>query len=372
VGKADLTLRAKKIEQTAFAYYPVRDLELTAGVHGDPATALSIRAQLTNAGAGTKFELSGELDQRAEPGADAVVGRQSLALDGRIEQSLDALTGAPDRLRARGKVSVPFRVESGDLQLFQTSATLNLDGVSVELPADGIAVSDVNGSLPVVQEIVLGPDGAEMVGSGARGVYPQVRFGDQSPFLGGEDFLSIGGLRVGEKRYGPLAGNARVDRDVVALDQLELTALGGKITGQVLALVRGKDTRIDFRGKVTGVRPTAGDERLDASAAIGMTPYRLGLEGRIEIVRISKRHLLDLLDVWDPYHADVSANRVRLGLKVGYPKQVRLHFAHGFASLAVELGGLASAVRIDEIKGIPIGPAMARFLAPVLSEEKSR
>jgi hypothetical protein len=144
VGKADLTLRAKKIEQTAFAYYPVRDLELTAGVHGDPATALSIRAQLTNAGAGTKFELSGELDQRAEPGADAVVGRQSLALDGRIEQSLDALTGAPDRLRARGKVSVPFRVESGDLQLFQTSATLNLDGVSVELPADGIAVSDVN------------------------------------------------------------------------------------------------------------------------------------------------------------------------------------------------------------------------------------
>jgi translocation and assembly module TamB len=61
---------------------------------------------------------------------------------------------------------------------------------------------------------------------------------------------------------------------------------------------------------------------------------------------------------------------VRLGLKIGYPKRVRLHFAHGFASLAVELGGLAGAVRIDEIKGIPIGPAMARFLAPVLAEEK--
>jgi translocation and assembly module TamB len=70
--------------------------------------------------------------------------------------------------------------------------------------------------------------------------------------------------------------------------------------------------------------------------------------------------------VWDPYRADVSANRVRLGLKVGYPKQVRLHFLHGFASLAVQLGGLAGAVRIDEIRGVPIGPALARFLAPVL------
>ena len=29
------------------------------------------------------------------------------------------------------------------------------------------------------------------------------------------------------------------------------------------------------------------------------------------------------------------------GLTFGYPKQVRLHFLHGFASLGVELGGLA-------------------------------
>jgi translocation and assembly module TamB len=59
-------------------------------------------------------------------------------------------------------------------------------------------------------------------------------------------------------------------------------------------------------------------------------------------------------------------NRVRLGLKVGYPKQVRLSFQHGFAGLAVELGGLAAAVRIDEIRGIPLGPALSRWLAPVL------
>ena len=132
--------------------------------------------------------------------------------------------------------------------------------------------------------------------------------------------------------------------------------------------VRGQDTRLGFRGKVTGVRPSSGTERLDANAAVTLMPYRLGLEGRVEIVRISKKHLLDLLEIYDPYHADVAANRVRLGLKFGYPKQVRLHFVRGFASLAVVLGGLAGAVRIDEIKGIPLGPSLATWLAPVLEE----
>jgi hypothetical protein len=62
----------------------------------------------------------------------------------------------------------------------------------------------------------------------------------------------------------------------------------------------------------------------------------------------------------------VAVNRVRLALLAGYPKQVRLQFASGFAALGIELGGLAGLVRIDELRGLPIGPALARYLAPVL------
>jgi translocation and assembly module TamB len=262
---------------------------------------------------------------------------------------------------------VPFRVESGDLQLFHARAVLKLAGVSVALPQDQMSISGVDGELPVVEEIVMGPEGAQMVGHGERGIYPQQRFSDQQPFLGNANFLSIAAVQVGEVGFGPAAANARVDRDVISLDQMEVTALDGKITGQCLVELRGKDTSVAFRGKVTGIRPGRGDrDRLDAHAALTMSPYRLKLDGRVEIVRIAKGHLLKLLDAWDPYHADVAANRVRLGLNLGYPKQVRLHFLHGFASMAIQLGGLAGAVRIDEISGIPIGPAMARFLAPVL------
>jgi translocation and assembly module TamB len=370
-GRADarLAVRVGSLKQSAFAAYPVENLAIDALVKGDPKADLSFEATVDNAGAGTKIAVTGQTDQRVQAALDAVPGRRSLGVDGKIEQRLDALDAAPELIRARGRVEIPFRVESGDLVLFNTRATVKLDGVSVELPGSKLAVRDVQGELPVFEEIVMGPNGAEMVGRGERGVYPQLRFSDQQPFLGSADYLSIGEVTYGTTRLGPLAGNMRLDRDVLALDQLEMAALGGKITGQALVEVRGPDTRVAFRGKVTGVRPSSGraqGDRLDANAAFTIAPYRLGLEGRVEIVEIGKAHLLDLLDLWDPYHTDVAANRVRLGLKLGYPKQVRLKFLHGFASFAVELGGLAAAVRIDEIKGIPIGPALARFLAPLL------
>jgi translocation and assembly module TamB len=341
---------------------------LTVQLSGDLDAALTMHAKLVNPAAGTSFDLNGQLDRRAVAAADAVPGRRSLTLDGKLDQSLGELDGAPDVLRARGRISVPFTVESGDLALFRTTAVVHLDDVTVELPGKKLRVVGARGQIPVVQELVRGPAGLAPVGRGERGLYPQLRFSDQQPFLGVEDYLTVAELHVGDASYGPLAGNVRLDRDVLALDQLELSALGGTITGQCLVEVGGRDTRLSFRGKVTGLHPSSGDDVLDANAALTLVPYRLGLEGRVEIVRIGKQHLYDLLDLYDPYGADVSANRVRLGLKFGYPKQVRLHFLHGFASLAVDLGGLAGAVRIDEIQGIPIGPALARWLAPVLEE----
>jgi hypothetical protein len=160
---------------------------------------------------------------------------------------------------------------------------------------------------------------------------------------------------------------------VIALDQLELAALDGKITGQCVAELRGLDTRLMFRGKLTGLRAPApgakgagAREPFDANLALALTPYRYALEGRTEIVRIGRDHLRALLDLWDPFHADVAANRVRMALLAGYPKQVRLAFESGFASLAIELGGVAGVVRIDELRGLPIGPALAYWLAPLL------
>jgi hypothetical protein len=64
-------------------------------------------------------------------------------------------------------------------------------------------------------------------------------------------------------------------------------------------------------------------------------------------------------------------NRVRLGLKFGYPKFVLLKFNDGLMDAKVDLGGLAGAIRIDEIKGIPVTPFMEQYVQPYIERISS-
>jgi hypothetical protein len=71
----------------------------------------------------------------------------------------------------------------------------------------------------------------------------------------------------------------------------------------------------------------------------------------------------------DPTHVDPAINRIRTALLVGYPDRLRLVFDHGFASARLELGGLARFISISEIRGIPMGPIVDKFLNPILDSE---
>jgi translocation and assembly module TamB len=86
----------------------------------------------------------------------------------------------------------------------------------------------------------------------------------------------------------------------------------------------------------------------------------------VQLVRASRSHVLDILDVLDPYHEMVTANRVRGALALGYPKFVRFFLHDGAVDSKVELGGLAQLVRIDEIRAVPLGPILQRYVAPTL------
>jgi translocation and assembly module TamB len=107
---------------------------------------------------------------------------------------------------------------------------------------------------------------------------------------------------------------------------------------------------------------------LDANATLMLAMEPLSLDGRIQVVRIGQQHLLDMLDVVDPYQENVNMNRARMGLQVGYPEFLRLKMKDGFLAIKLKLGGAASAIRLDEIKGIALGPFLNTYVAPALSE----
>jgi len=86
------------------------------------------------------------------------------------------------------------------------------------------------------------------------------------------------------------------------------------------------------------------------------------------LTRASRSHVLDILNVLDPFRESANANRVRAALAVGYPKFVRFKLHDGTVDAKIELGGIAQLVRIGEIKAVPLGPLLQRYVAPTVTQ----
>jgi translocation and assembly module TamB len=141
----------------------------------------------------------------------------------------------------------------------------------------------------------------------------------------------------------------------------------GQIVGQVRVAYREGDPLVRMRLNATGLRAGATRDVFDANAALSFVPKAMTLDGKVQLVRVSRAHLLGILDVIDPFHESAGANRVRNGLTLGYPKFVRFQLHDGAVDTKVDLGGLASVVRIDEIRAVPLGPILQRYVVPTLS-----
>jgi len=385
-GRADAELRVARVQSALLGPYPVSDLVATLRGRSEVRGHVTLESlQLDNPGGGTHLDLAGGVDltrlgaavptvaaPSAPPSDDddaEIPGRRAFALRGTLAQRLDALTAAPGKLRARGRLELPLAVESGDLSLFRVDGAVRLAGVAVALPAARLDLDGVDGELPFVEELrPFAAAGARRVGDVRIGPFARLRFADQLPFMSERHFLSIKKIRAGDVEIGPLAANARIDHNLVAVDQLEAELRGGKVTGQLVVDVRPGDPQLALTANVSGVRPsTRDDDPLDATVALVLAPLRYAVEGRAEILRIGRRHLLDVVDLLDPYRADRAMNRVRTALALGYPRRVRLAAADGFARLLVEIGGLLGAVRIDEVRGLPVGPLLKKYLAPLVA-----
>ncbi len=372
--KASLSMSASigSAAQDLYTPYPVRNLSVSAQAEVSPDAVRLERFVLDHPAGGTRLEFSADAtlgrqvamaSRQAVPGA---LRARSLRVEGTLNQDLASLSGDPAAFRGTGHVRVPFRVESGDGTRLDLLASLESPGASFQLPAAGFSLEGARGRMAVTEELELGPDGRLSIVQGPRGSpWSRVRFHDVNPYLHG-GWFAADRVAAGSLQAGPLAGNLRLDRTVLSLDQLQAAWRGGKVTG-LLVLDRGADdTRVWFKGDATGIQAGSKGEGLDANAALHLSLRNLEVDGRVQFLRIGRGHLRRLLDLWDPAMENVSANRIRKVLGIGYPKAARVRLDGGFLSARVELGGIASVVRIDEVRGIPVGPLLRRTLGDVL------
>jgi hypothetical protein len=338
------------------APYPVEGARLTVRARRDRDGAIQLsELRVDNAAAGTTLAVKGVLDVGAL--------RRRLSLDGRIEQDLARASLAPGTFTGSGRLTVDVTVESPDLALFRTASAMRFEGVHLRLPAAGIVLEGLEGEVPVFADVAVRAGRTVLLRQTDVNPYPALRFADQHPLLNRQSFISAARLETPVFSAAPLAGNVKVEQNLVSVSQLEMGVRGGKVTGSCLLDWNGPRTTLEARVRATGVLSSQG-EPFDGNAAVVLSAADRSLEGRAEILRIGRRHLLDLLDTQDPHRTNAAVNRVRHALALGYPDRVRVTFDHGFASARVTFGGLARLVRLEDLRGIPTGPLVDKAFAP--------
>lgn len=289
-----------------------------------------------------------------------------MTFKGTLKQQLKPLSAHPDQFSGTGEVTIPFQLDSPDQNLYQLAGALKFANVSMSVPTSKLKVEALTGSIQWTEAVRQVKDQWQLIPGEQRNAWTRTRFTDAQPFLASNSYFSLKSLQYEDLTFTDMAGNLELDRELFRLDQLQLSAFGGAIAGQLLYQYDPQNAQVLFRGTASGLRFTDAQERLDANLALTLQLGTLELNGQTNMVRVGQKTLLAALDVLDPYQEDVSYNRVRMGLKVGYPEAVRLGFDHGLMNAKIELGGAARQLRIDEIRGVAVGPLLNRYLLPYL------
>ncbi|AKV00410.1 hypothetical protein AKJ09_07073 [Labilithrix luteola] len=351
-------IAAQVLEQDVLPTYPV----------GNAAVALAFRRsrdgvihlsnfEMVNGAGGTSLALKGAIDPSEE--------QKRLSLRGDLRQNLALLSNAPQRFSGRGTANVTLRVESPDLATFRTIADVRVERADLRLPGYGVVIEEADGEVPITIAVRAGPHGIRMMREDKDNPYSSLRFADQHPLLSRSSFISIRRLTTPLVTVAPIAGNLQIEQNIISLRQFEIGLRGGRVTGQCALNLNGEKSTLDMHLRADGVQSSHG-EPFTGSAAIAVSAGDHNIEGRADILQIGKRHLLDLLDLQDPFHTDASINKIRSAMTFGYPDRLRVTFNHGFAGVHVTFGGLAGLVSVGDIRGIPIGPLIDRFVAPLM------
>jgi hypothetical protein len=244
-------------------------------------------------------------------------------------------------------------------------ADVRVEGAELRLPKSGVSIEGADGEVPITVSVRMGPHGPRLMREDQDNPYSSLRFADQHPLLSRSSFISIRRLTLPQVTIAPLVGNLQIEQNMISLRQFEIGIRGGRVTGQCALDWNGMSSTLDMHVRADGVQSSHG-EPFTGSAALVVSAGEHSIEGRADILQIGKRHLLDLMDLQDPFHADAAINKIRSALSFGYPDKLRLTFDHGFASVHVAFGGLAGLVSVGDLRGIPIGPLIDQLIVPFL------
>lgn len=367
----DLDGTIDELEQNLWPPWQPSAVHLNVDGSVDRLAALTIdRFLLESPSAGTKLELSKRLRAEgpgSEPGDALDVAGQRFRLNGRLTQDLSKLDGAPSAFMGQGVVSVGLRMQSADLATFRVRGKVELADAGVSLPSQRFVAEGVTGSIPFEEAFSFdATHGVRLVIAPDPSAFARARAAELQPFMSQDGSLSLRRVQWKDLELAPVVASLAIEPNRFALYKLKAERGRARIAGQLFVDFRPGEEVVSFRGTLTGLERKGAATPLDANAAFTFVPRRLEIDGRVQVVRTSREHLLDLLDVIDPHHEVGSLNSVRSAMAFGYPRQAQLDFSDGLLSMDIALGGLAGLFELGTVRGVSLGPFFNRYVAPAL------
>lgn len=355
-------LTVRSVQQDYAPHYRADGVSLTLEAQkGTDGTVHLSTLRLDNAAGGTFMSFTGNVDLGQKP--------RRMSLRGELHQDVARIWSDAAAFIGRGQLLGTLRVDSPDLEIFRTASVLELKDVNLHLPDRGVTVESLNGEVPITVDLDAADTGVAVLRATQANPYWMLRFADQHPLLARASFFTLKRLSTPYLTVAPLAGSLKVEQNVISLSQLEMGMRGGRVTGQCTLDWKGEDSTLVAHLRATNVQSSHG-EPFDGNAAFVFSARERNVDGRAEILRMGKRHLLDILDLQDPHRTDVAINRIRHSLTFGYPDRVHIESDHGFANVRVTLGGLGKFITVGELRGIPTGPLIDRTLDSMSNSEE--
>jgi hypothetical protein len=396
-AKARLHMKLAALTQNTVAGYRTGDVTLDASATLQPDGTVRIeKGTLENALSGTTYNTTEGTIELPVRFTDGLPGLRPSApgdqfgftIKGTALQRLDAIPPSSG-ISATGTFEFPFTLQSSNrTRGGRPEIGIKFHDANITLIGRDVSVSKLNATIPITQAYELGPDQRWVLRGGAeKGAYSRERFDDYRQFLDSDGFIRCESIQLGKRVFGPVDGYLHDDKNLFRIDQLELSALGGKVSGQLLLDIDVSQLSIDvsggrrnavdafwaavksaeFHGSFTGLSPDGhvgrADDVIDAGAALSFDIRSLLLEGRVDIIRVGRTYLLSLLDEWDPYHSNSSANHARQAIGIGYPKEVHLKFHDQFGTLGFDIA-TALGTNHFELPRQPMTPLLQKYAEP--------
>lgn len=287
-------------------------------------------------------------------------------MESMLEIKLDHRFSEKPDYSVEGKIELPLQISSIDAKQLSVDGDMKFTQLNLTLGPN--AIKGLDGQLRIEEELLW--DGETL---GFRYLIPadpfqRVDYSRVQPYLNSQTlrFDSIVGANL---EAGPGLAGISLKQNLFRLQPFDLDLLGGHVSGQLYFDATPKAWQFGFLSRMNDVdlrqllladSPLQGDELSPVSARTAITfdiQQRL-MVGRIDVTKINRAQLLQMLEIIDPDYQDAQLATVRSALRLAYPQWIKINMQSGLMDLQVKVSALPTPI---DVRNLPLTPLINHF-----------